>query len=480
MNRRNFSLSMLATAALAGCGGGGESGDGSAAAPAAAPAPAPAPAPVPGAPPELASATTLPAATVFAQTVAATDGGSSVAPGQANFFDLDTGFTVSDGYDDQFDDALNLSIDIAGTTYGFPWNQGYAELTALGPEMGAADGVQSVSFTTEPDWVLGGTTSAVLHPGPDARLQQTLDLTSAAGHAVNLTWTGWENAIGSSFNDEPFYQQVVVRDNAGNLLGTLFRADNTGVSGTWGSASLSAYAGQTIVLSFEHRLARNVTVIDDVSVLDVVTNMQFVNNGDFEAGAAGWTVPAPLVAQNVRSGARTLGGVVTVQRTFFTQPNALWGRMTDVFTNTGPDPIQVAVNYLTNLGSDGDGVIYATPGANGKALTTWDGSGSDRDVGLVYGADANVTFQSASNVGMSDGNDEIGVGYIVDILAGASVTIANFVILTGDDTGSSAADASARATTVDTLAADIANNFRTNVAYQRGLTQDQLDTLKNF
>jgi hypothetical protein len=30
------------------------------------------------------------------------------------------------------------------------------------------------------------------------------------------------------------------------------------------------------------------------------------------------------------------------------------------------------------------------------------------------------------------------------------------------------------------VAADIANNFKTNFVYQRGLTQAQLDTLKNL
>jgi len=54
------------------------------------------------------------------------------------------------------------------------------------------------------------------------------------------------------------------------------------------------------------------------------------------------------------------------------------------------------------------------------------------------------------------------------------------VVLTGTDTGLTATDVTARATQVDTQTADIANNFRTNFAYQRGLTQAQLDTLKNF
>jgi hypothetical protein len=52
--------------------------------------------------------------------------------------------------------------------------------------------------------------------------------------------------------------------------------------------------------------------------------------------------------------------------------------------------------------------------------------------------------------------------------------------MTATITGKTATDITARATQVDTQAADIANNFRTNFAYQRGMTQAQLDSLKNF
>lgn len=474
MDRRKFSFSIVAAAVLAGCGGG--SGP-EAASPVADPAPLPDPVVPPQAGPELATATALPAMIAFGQTVDATDGDGQYAPGQANVFDLRNDFAISDGYNDQFDGALQLVINVAGTDYPFPSDQLYAELTALGPELGAADGVKTVTFTADPAWT--SSPAAVLHPVSDARLQQTLDLRSAAGHAVDLTWSGSPQVSPSGFN-EPYYFRVVVRDTAGALLSTLFLQDDLGISGTWGSASLSAFGGQVVVLSFEQRSTWGCSRIDDVSVVDVVTTTQFVTNGDFVAGATGWTVPAPRVSQNVRSGARTVPGVGSVERSFFTQPNARWGRMTDVFTNTSGAPLTATVKYHTNLGSDGAGIIYATPGAPAKALSTWDGARDDRDVGLVFGAADVVAFQSASALSTYDGNDDIDVEFNITVPTGGSVTIVNFVIFVGGDTGQSAAGTSARATEVDALAADIANNFRTNLAYQRGLTQAQLDTLKNF
>lgn len=479
MDRRKFSFSILATAVLAGCGGGG-SDDTPAVNDPAAPPPPPAAPPPAAALPELASATLLPAATVFAQSVVATDNDSSVAPGQANYFDLENDFAIGDGNDDQFDGALELDIEVNGTTVTFPGDQTYAELTALGPEMTAADGLKSVSFTTDTDWVFAGTCSAVLHPVRGARLQQTLDLTAAAGNPVNLRWAGNDGVGGRNFGDEPFFMQVVVRNAAGTELATLYRRDEATLAGTWGLASLDAFAGQVIVLSFEQSTPDGCTVIDDVSVTDAVTLNEYVTNGGFESGAAGWTVPALRVAQNIRSGARTLPGAGSVQRTFYTEPSAPWARMTDVFTNTSGAALRARIIYRSDLGSDDRGVIYANPAAPGRALTAWDGSKSDRDIGFVFGVGATAVFQSATALGAGDGDENIKVYFDIDVPAGASATLINFVVLTGTDTGLTAANASARAPQVDAIAADIANNFRTNLAYQRGLTQAQLDTLQNF
>jgi hypothetical protein len=72
------------------------------------------------------------------------------------------------------------------------------------------------------------------------------------------------------------------------------------------------------------------------------------------------------------------------------------------------------------------------------------------------------------------------VQFDITVPAGGTVTLANFLILTGTNTWIGATGTAARATEVDTQAAAITANFRTDVVYQRGLTQQQLDTLKNF
>ena len=425
--------------------------------------------------PELASPTLLPAATVFLQTVAATDGDGGPAPDQANNWDLDEDFSINDGFDDQFDGALELSVDVLGTVAPFPFDQTYAELTAFGPELDAGDGVMLVSFTTDPGFIQAGTTSAALHPVPDARLQQTLDLTTAVA-PISLGWSGTDASDNQNFSDEPFFMQVVVRDGSGTVLDELYRNDQTGTTGVFGTATLDAFAGLTVVLSFEQSsTSSDSTIIDEVSVIDA-NLAQFATNGDFEAG---WTVPAVMVAQNVTSGVRTLNGL-DVQRSFYAQPNQLFGRSADVFFNPTGSAIDATVIYSTNLGSDGSGIIYVTPGAAGRAITSWDGDNSDRDIGLVHGVADVVTFLSDDALGSGNGDDGVEFRYNISVPAGGGVTLVNFVIMTGTDTADTAVDITALATQVDAKAVDIAKNFRTRVIYQRGMTQQQLDTLLNF
>ena len=413
------------------------------------------------------------------QSILNKDGGNNAGPGQANYWDLSRDFTLNDVSCDQFDGALTLSVAVGGTSNTFPSDQTYAELTALGPEMGVADGLKLVSFSTDPNFVLHGTTTAYLHAVPNARLQQTLNLAGAVG-ALTLSWNGNVGSTSDMFNDEPGFVQVVLRDTASNLLTTLYRQDSSGTAGTWGNASLTAYAGQTVVLSFEQYCVSQGTSIDDVSVTDsAATPVQFVVNGNFEAGSTGWTVPAAKSAQNIRSGSRTLMGL-TVQRTFYSQPNLLWARWTDTFTNPTAAAINAVVSYDNNLGSDNAGIIYPTPGATLKSLTSWDGSGSDRDYALVFGAADVVTYKSASALNTYDGSEAPQFQFNISVPPGATVTLMNFIVLTGTSTWMGAVDVTAKATEADTQAADIANNFRPNLAYQRGLTQQQLDTLKNF
>lgn len=330
-----------------------------------------------------------------------------------------------------------------------------------------------------------GYQSAVLHPVRGVMLQQTLNLGAAQG-AVSLTWTGSVQSQRTYFSDEPNLMQVVVRSTAGELLGTLYTSSSTdseeGGSGSWGTADLTPYAGQTVLLSFERDAPGTSPIsITDVSVLDSAeVPVQFVTNGRFAAGTDGWIVRSRKVSQNLRSGARTLGSL-NVQRSFYTQPNQLWARYADEFINPTAAPVTVTVQYLTNLGSDGSGIVYPTPETNGRSLTTWDSGGNDRDIGLVHGQMDDVTFSSAT---MTDGeggaDDDVSYSRAITVPAGGRVTVLNFVVLSGSATGSTATDATARATEVDTVAAAIVNGFRTDLAYQRGLTQAQLDTAVNF
>jgi hypothetical protein len=474
MDRRTFSLSLMGAAVLSltGCGGGDD-------------APAPAPAPAPAAP-ELASATSLPAASSFLQSVLATDGGRIAAPDQANYWSIDNSFRITDCNDWQINGALELSVEASS----FPGDQTYAELTALGPELGTADGVKYVSFTTDGDFVANDLTSAVLHAVRGAKLQQTVTLPVTTG-AIWLEWGGYLSADINRFNGEPFHTQVVIRSTAGEVLKTLYRRDQDVYNtGSWGVGRIDEYNGETVVVSFEYDGPAwpNAMVIDNVtlsaeSAPGVGDWTECLTNGDFEAGGTGWTVPDSKVAQNVRSGVRTLAGL-EVQRTLFTQPDKLWARMTDEFVNPTASPITASVRYYSEPGAGSTSVIYPTPGAGNRAVSSWDSDGNKRDIGLVHGSlgapGSSIDYTSDDGLGSGNGSGSIDMYRSITVPAGGRVTVVNFVILNGTATAQTATDINARATEVDTVAAAIANNFRTDVSYQRGMTQDQLDTVVNF
>lgn len=502
MDRRRFALTAVSIAVLSGCGGGdgigagdtsssGSSGSGE---PSGVAPPDPTPSqppetqpprpstpepPEPTVTPELATPTSLPAATVLTQSLANHDNDGGVGPGQANFWDLTPNFSIGNGWNDQFagagSGALVLSVNVGGSSAGFNANQAFAELTPLGPEMTAADGLKAVSITTDPQFQSNGV-AAFLHAVPDARLQQTLDLRQATGQ-VRLEWTGNPGVQRGNFSDEAAFIQVVLRDTSGGLLARLFRVERGSLSGTWGFAWLTPFAGQVVVLSFEQCNRGQGTSIEMVSVNDAVRS--FLVNGDFSAGLSGWTTSQTRGAQNIRSGTRTLRGL-EVQRTFYAQPDQAWARMTDTFHNPSASSITAKATYTSFLGSYGAGVIYPPAGAPQKALAVWDGLGQGRDAGFVFGAADDVAYASASTLNTSDGSNVVTVNFDITVPAGGTVTLVNFLILTSTNTWIGATSIAARATEVDAQAAAIATKFRTSALYQRGLTQQQIDTLKNF
>jgi len=496
---------LMATVALiAGCGGGDSTPVGFAApppgAPVIAPAPeaAPAPAPAPVAPPtvQLAAASAVAGLTVFYQVGTNDDTRKEFAgPGASpNSWDLKSDMTLEDGGHDQFDTALALSItSLSGgmpRSGSFPSDQNYSELKYLTPEYTGATGTAGALFnsSTVTYTVLANTsTIAWLMPSQDSRVQQTVTVPSVA--AGTLTWdtiSTRKSASKGYFGGENAFFRVVLRNSGGAVVGTLYNEqDGTAVTGTIGVADMSPYAGQTLALSFEARSTYNPDNnaygpgIDNVSLLNGAT--QIITNGTFEAGGTGWTTNQPVASQNVASGTRTVADLTT-QRSVYVPPTEKWGRWTDAFTNPTSTTITATVTYYTNLGSDNRGIIYSTPDTAGRAVTSWDGNSDDRDVALVFGNNAVPRpFSSASALAARDGSENMYWDYHVTVAPGATVTIVQFIVLPSKATWQTpGVTISTKATEADAIALDIVNNFRTNVKYRHGMTQQQLDTILNF
>ena len=447
------------------------------------------PAAAPSTPPTLGvlitPSSSTPPVTVFNQTIAAADGDWTPFPGQANYWDISPDFSLSDGYDDQFDGAMQLTVATTGvSSSAFPYDQSYSELTFYTPTVGTADGLVVATVTDgvrNNASLVSGTYSAALGSVSDARLQRTVDVTGFTG-AVTLNWNDTGSFGSGSMNGEPASTyQVVLRDSTGVLLSTLFTSTGAGL----GAHSVDITPGMgdpaSRVLSFERfgSVYGNSVSIDDVSVVDGAANL-YVTNGDFETGnLSGWTVNSPQEIQNMTSGVRTLEGL-DVKRSFYTVPNKKWARWVDVFENNTASSITRDLTYATNLGSDGSGIIYLTPGTSGKALTSWDGSSSDRDVGIVFGSGATVPFTSDTGLGDNFGNDQIDETRSITVPAGGRVAVVHFIVMNGTDTGQTATDITALATDIDTVVKDIVDNFRSDIQYRNGMTQQQIDAIINF
>jgi hypothetical protein len=458
-----------------------------------APAPAPAPETV-----QLAQTSTVAGLTVFYQqgtVTVASDGGTTeqyAAIGSPNCVDLNNDFSFSDGCSDQFDGALAISIEsiAAGTTTvasgSFPNNQNYSELTFYTPEYGAANGSVGAVFLGADRRALNPVstdTIAWMVPSADSRLQQTVTFPVGAG-SLNLTWSASGRPQEGNLSGEPYFFRVVLRNSAGSLVATLYERSDSRTIGTGGSADVTAYRGQSLLLSFEVRSVSDyisdngLMSINSVSLLD--GSSQLIANGDFQAGATGWITNRPTLSQNVSSGTRSVANL-TVRRSVYAPPTEKWARWADVYTNPTSTTISATVTYYTDLGSDDAGIIYNTPGANGKAITIWDGDGYDRDVAMIFGNNAVVSYVSDDGLGNENGDEEVTWYYVLTIPPNSSATVIHFIYLSVDMTGlTPGATIATRATNSDNAAVEILNNFRSNVKYRHGLTQQQLDTIVNF
>lgn len=484
--------------------------------------------------PLLAVDSTVRGITIFPQTTPVLDGFSELFPEQANFWDLDRDIAQVDGFWNQFQGNMVLAVQTTGlplTEELFPTNQTYAELTFMTPLLSALDGlrvaaVASHASYTGPDSVIAilpdldeGNASAWLNATADSRLQQVLDLRQVSG-TLTLNWKDQYLVQAGDFPGATPYYRVVATDLATSAQTTLFegtlstrnvvettpsrlRVPHSGVD-------LSAFAGKQILLSFElrgaHQLLRDsfgdvefigsFARIDNVSVRDAGSN-EFVINGGFENGMAGWSANAGLQSQNLRSASRNVNGL-SVTRHFYTVPDQLWARWTDVLENITATPITRRIVLRTFLGSEGKGIIYLNNDATPQALTSWDGTAlngpvlPDRDIGLVFGNPALITGNrnnntdginapfSASALDVADGSDIIEMAHDVTIPAFGRTTLVHFALMSGDNTGETAVNTTARATLIDTEIANILTNFRTNPRYRDGMTQAQIDTLQNF
>jgi hypothetical protein len=437
---------------------------------------------------QLAQTSTVAGLTYFYQqgVLPLTSGESYAAVGSPNYYDLNADLSLEDGRNDQFDGALLLSItSTSGTSTAtvsgsFRSDQLYSELTFNTPEYGAANGSVGAYFTRT-DALNASPTStdiaAWLLPTPDSRLQQTVTFPASTG-SLTLTWDTFNGPRSGRFSSEPnYYFRVVLRSNTGTVA-TLYEQTNGISTGTNNIADVTSFAGRTLLLSFEARSTQNNIRIDNVSLLNGAT--QVITNGDFSANGTGWQVNTPTLTQNVTSGTRTVAGL-TVQRSVYVPPTEKWGRWTDVFSNPTASTIQATVSYSTDLGSDDSGIVYTTPNSNSKSVSSWDGRARDRDVAIVYGSVAQVTYTSATALNTSNGSEFILVDYPVTIGPGGSVSIVQFIILGDETTGQSAGvTVNSRATAVDGVAQDIVSNFRSNVKFRAGMTQRQLNSILNF
>lgn len=488
-----LAILFIAAITLAACGGGGGGGS----------------APPPVTPPPttdwqgtLITNPSVSPVTAFRQTVVS-DGTSSyyeIFPGQANAWTLDTDFTLIDGFGNQFFYALGLIVGASDLINEPP--QTYSELTFYTPYLGTADGVKVATVSDGASIgltglglsnVKTGTYAAFLNSTSDSRMQQTLDLTSLpSGTTVNITWTDAVSLDpGSIAGYNPNYQ-VVIRSESGTLLRTLYNTQvgtPSGLRFIHSGILLDQYAGQRIVLSFEERSStspfggQSYAVIDSVSVKDLA-NTEYVKNGGFETGGASgvltdWTTNVPQEVQNMTSGARTLEGL-TVKRSFYTAPNKLWGRWVDVLENNTGSDINKLVKYETMLGYNGAGIIYSSSTGT-KSLTAWDNLYGSRDIGWVFGNVSFVTFTSDDGTG-NVGNDFVYANFNVTVPAGGRVAIVNFIIMDGTATGNVAPIGSItkKAAAIDAAAAGILSSFWTDTQYRTGMTQQQLDAIKNF
>jgi len=449
--------------AVAGCGGSGGGGGSIAAA----------------AGVDFGVATGIKGTTTFQQSGRANDGSREAFPGQANQWDLDTDLSISDGGNDQFDNALLLQVngsDFGPVTYGaLVWStpfltpaQGVAALavTNTGAGFTPLAGTYSANFAS----VAGGVT-----------LQQTINLDGLTNSAV-LRWQADVSDVDSTyFGDESGSFRVFIRAANGATLTGDISAQSAGfpITGT-------ALTTQPITISFETKYSylNNDRQGDDAVKVDAVSvthtaGAELIVNGGFETGnTTGWTVTAGQHVQNVAA-TETKNSIRTT-RCFFARPDTIWGRMIDTFENTSATAITVTASYKINLGSDGEGFIRFAPNTLQEAISEWDGAGADRDAGLLFGAATTVTFTSETDFGDGNGNEDVVWTYTFSLQPSEEKSVAQFIVLPRDNTGGTATTITAVPVAVEAELLRIFQGVANSTEFSQGATQEQIDTIINY
>ncbi len=430
--------------------------------------------------------------TAFAQSLRADDDLGEPVPGFANMWDLGRRFSIVSGGDGHFDGALTMRVEATS----FPSDQTYGELTFMTPEFGTSDGI--LAAVVYDGSISGhgtgtGTYSVAMAPTQNARLTQTLDLTSAVA-PVTLNFMSNVFMFDTEYSTELSFVDVSIKDTANGVLEQVYYRDSDANDVGINAADLSAYAGRIVRLAIEARSTPHSMIEFDAFTVFDDDATEFVVNGGFETGTlSGWSRNTPSFVRNVTSGERTVDSL-DVTRSFYAVPSSRWSRMVDVFTNNTGATIDRTITYEVDLGSQGDGILYGsdaagtlydTPDLASLAITTWDSvDGGKRDIGWAFGMATTIDWTSDDTLGASgNGSDVVTVAFDISVAPGESVALVNFLVLDTDNTGNSAADVDATADVVDGELQDILNGWPADASvneFTSGMTQAQIDAVANF
>ena len=429
--------------------------------------------------------------TIFAQTVADTSGLGEVFPGQANTWAIDRDFSLRKGFGLQFEFALalyagqptvplshdSLLDDLAANALdAFPWDQAADEAAFLTPLFTTADGVVTAAASDGASMgvpAIAGARSGYVNGTSGSRLARTLQL--PVGETYTFGWTHQAilrsgSLVGAALLPHRAAYQVVLRDPGTDaIIGDPLFSSSVTVATSAVSVTRSGLPA-TVTLSFELRSAAEGFVqLDDVTLADGAGPVA-LQNGDFEAGAlAPWVANDGAESQNVRSGPRGVGtgaSALQVTRTFYAPPAATWGRMVDVFENTGTTAVATRAVYLTTLAG---AVPVAVVTEGGAAVVGWDASGGVRDVGLVTGT---------GTVYVTAGSPFVIVVHDLSVPAGGEVALVHFVVQLGEAAGGpTAADVPPG---TETACGTIAAGFRSLDAYRLDFPPSVLRSVVNL